>query len=261
MKNYSIKIRGANLNVVEESGDGTTLVFLHYWGGTSRTYLPVMRLLAGDFRSIAFDQRGWGRSSKEGDFSLSSYASDTLALMQGLGLKSYILVGHSMGGKVAQLIASEQPEGLLGLALLAPAPASALPVSEAQRQMMFDSYQSREGIEAALSILSRRQLDEELRKQVIEDTLSGTAEAKATWVHEGMVADISSSTRRISVPTTVIVGSDDIVETVGRLRQEVPKTIPQAIFDVLPGLGHLAPLEGPAEVSQAIRRFASSLVV
>ena len=259
MKTYSIRIHGAALNVAEEGEGGITLVFLHYWGGTSRTYQPVMRLLAGDFRSIAFDQRGWGRSSKEGDFSLASYASDTLALIRALELKNYILVGHSMGGKVAQLAASEQQDGLLGLALLAPAPASALPVPEAQRQMMLDSYQSREGVEAALNILSGKPLNREFHKQVIEDTLSGTAEAKAIWTREGMTADIASSTRRISVPAVVIVGSEDLVETEERLREEVPKAIPHATFNVLPGLGHLAPLEGPEDVCEAIRSFALSL--
>lgn len=94
-------VNGRELNVVDEGSGDIALVFLHYWGGSVRTYLSVMSLLADRFRCLAFDQRGWGRSSRDGDYSLDAYASDTIALIKALGLRRCVLVGHSMGGKVA----------------------------------------------------------------------------------------------------------------------------------------------------------------
>lgn len=259
MKNYSVDIEGAKLDVIEYGEGDIALIFLHYWGGTSRTFQPVMRRLSDSFRCIAFDQRGWGRSSRDGDFSLASYAADTALLIDKLGVKRHVLVGHSMGGKVAQLVASEHRTGLLGLALIAPAPPSPMPVPEARRQAIFESYQSREGVKSVLSILSKKSLDETLYEQVIEDTLGGAPEAKSSWTGEGMLADISPAARRISVPSVVIVGDEDVVETESRLREEMPKAIADVTFDVLPGLGHLAPLEGPDAVAGAIRRFVLGL--
>jgi len=126
-------------------------------------------------------------------------------------------------------------------------------------QAILESYQSREGVKTVLSILSKKSLDETLYEQVIEDTLSGAPEAKSSWPGEGMLADISAAARRISVPSVVIVGGEDVVETESRLREEIPKAIIEVTFDVLPGLGHLAPLEGPDAVAAAIRRFVLGL--
>jgi 3-oxoadipate enol-lactonase len=49
---------------VEEAGDGMpALVFLHYWGGSSRTWHPVIERLSGSARCVAIDHSGWGQSS------------------------------------------------------------------------------------------------------------------------------------------------------------------------------------------------------
>src|SRR5579871_5418254 len=103
---------------VEQAGTGSpTLVFLHYWGGSSRTWRHVIRRL-GAFRTVAIDQRGWGRSDAPASgYALADLAADARGVIAALGLDRYILVGHSMGSKVAQLIASECPPGLVGLAL------------------------------------------------------------------------------------------------------------------------------------------------
>ena len=91
---------------VEDQGQGaTTLVFLHYWGGSSRTWREVIGALGPDVRCIAIDQRGWGRSDAPAEgYVLADLAADAEGVIGALGLERYILVGHSMGGKVAQLI-------------------------------------------------------------------------------------------------------------------------------------------------------------
>ena len=111
---------------VEDLGTGApALVFLHYWGGSSRTWRHVTQALAPAFRTIAVDQRGWGRSDKplEG-YTLADLADDAERLIESLAPDRYVLVGHSMGGKVAQLMASRHPAGLAGLVLVAPSPPS-----------------------------------------------------------------------------------------------------------------------------------------
>jgi pimeloyl-ACP methyl ester carboxylesterase len=61
---------------------------------------------------VAIDFRGWGLSDKSAsDYKLETLADDVIGVIADLGLKSFVLVGHSMGGKVAQLLAARGPKG------------------------------------------------------------------------------------------------------------------------------------------------------
>jgi pimeloyl-ACP methyl ester carboxylesterase len=118
--NYNIQ--GLSIYAEERGTEEPALLFLHYWGGTSRTWRMVTAELEGRFKTVAYDTRGWGKSDKTpASYKLADLADEALSLVKALGIKQYVLVGHSMGGKVAQLIASRRPEGLLGLILVAPA--------------------------------------------------------------------------------------------------------------------------------------------
>jgi pimeloyl-ACP methyl ester carboxylesterase len=67
-------------------------------------------------RCIALDQRGWGTSiATDERYDLSAMADDVEAVTRRFGLARYVLVGHSMGGKVAQIVAGRRPKELVGL--------------------------------------------------------------------------------------------------------------------------------------------------
>jgi pimeloyl-ACP methyl ester carboxylesterase len=136
-----VSTNGASI-FVRDSGSGEpALVFLHYWGGSSRTWQGVVDRLGGEPRVIALDQRGWGNSlATDERYDLAAMANDVRAVARSLGLMRYVLVGHSMGGKVAQLVAARRPPELVGLVLVAPAPPTQMPVPQEQRMVMPDSY-------------------------------------------------------------------------------------------------------------------------
>jgi len=120
-----VESNGVHLNVAQRGAGAPALVFLHYWGGSSRTWRRVIDALAPEFRTIAINQRGWGKSDAPASgYALADLAHDAEAVIEALDPERYILVGHSMGGKVSQLIASRRPRGLAGLALVAPSPRS-----------------------------------------------------------------------------------------------------------------------------------------
>jgi 3-oxoadipate enol-lactonase len=109
-----MKVRAGNISLeVEEQGTGEpALVFLHYWGGSRRTWTKVMDGLKNNYRCVAYDQRGWGGSDAPAEgYALADLAEDALSLIAAMGLRRYVLVGHSMGGKVAQLVASRRGAG------------------------------------------------------------------------------------------------------------------------------------------------------
>jgi pimeloyl-ACP methyl ester carboxylesterase len=65
----------------------------------------------------------------------------------------YVLVGHSMGGKLGQIVAARRPKELVGVVLVAPSRSTPMPVPEAVRAIMLQSYGSREGVFQALAVL------------------------------------------------------------------------------------------------------------
>ncbi len=255
-----VRVQELDFQVRDVGDQQPALVFLHYWGGTGRTWGLVIRELADRHRCVAPDLRGWGGSDKKaGDYDLHTQADDVAAIIAWLGLSQYILVGQSMGGKIAQILGARRPEGLKGLVLVAPAPPTPIAAPKEQRDAMLESYQTPAGVEFALSILTSRQLSPTLRQQVIDDTLGGAPAAKAAWTQAGMTLDITEIVGDINVPTTVIVGDADKVETEPLLRRELASRIRGTEFIVLPGMGHLSPLEAPGELAAAITTAISKI--
>ena len=145
---------GATIQVTD-TGDGEpALVFLHYWGGSSRTWRIVIDRLGDKSRCIALDQRGWGASiATDARYDLSVMADDVEAVARQLGLGRYVLVGHSMGGKVAQIVAARRPKELVGLVLIAPAPPTPMPVPETVRAGMLQSYAGLDAVRLPVTVV------------------------------------------------------------------------------------------------------------
>ncbi len=253
-KQLTLRVNGVDLNVADAGEGAPALLFLHYWGGSSRTWARTIQALSDTHRCVALDFRGWGRSSKDaGDHRLATLADDAVAVARELDLQDYLIVGHSMGGKVAQLVAARRPVGLKGLILVAPAPPTPLAVPEDVRQSYVALYQTREGVETVIGNLTPHPLAEASREQIIEDSLRGSPDAKREWPERGMVEDIAREASKIAAPVHVIAGGDDGVEPEASLRAAFGKVIPGAKFIVIPGVGHMAPLEAPALLAAAIR--------
>ena len=256
-----VTANGIQINVRERGHGEPSLVFLHYWGGSSRSWEEVIAYLADQHRSIALDHRGWGESDAPAQgYGISDLANDAQSVIASLELKRYVIVGHSMGGKTAQLLASRRPAGLAGLVLVAPSPPTPTVVPEAQREAMFHAYDSRESVAQTRDhVLTALPLTDAQKERVIEDSLRGSAVAKRAWVTQALPEDIRVEARRINVPTLVLAGEKDIVDTPDRLREELLPNIPGAQMQVLPRTGHLSPLETPEAVAQAIRQFVATL--
>lgn len=82
--------KGAILPVYESHRYRPTLVFLHYWGGSSRTWAPVIARLE-NHATLAIDFRGWGRSNTlPGPYRLHQLAQDTLDVIAAAGVSDYL---------------------------------------------------------------------------------------------------------------------------------------------------------------------------
>jgi pimeloyl-ACP methyl ester carboxylesterase len=256
-----IASNGIMLHVEDEGAGSPALVFLHYWGGSSRTWRHVVSALAPDFRTIAIDQRGWGRSdAPDAGYALADLADDAEGVIAALALDRAILVGHSMGGKVAQLLASRRPSWLAGLVLVAPSPPTPLALPPGVRQEMVGAYTTRDRIIATVEqVLAAAPLAPADLEAVVSDSLRGAPAAKAAWPLAASQEDITHAVGDIAVPTLVLSGEEDRVDPPSVLREALLPRIRNAVLRLLPDVGHLSPLEAPTAVADAIRAFALSV--
>ncbi|GAB0115668.1 alpha/beta fold hydrolase [Acidisoma sp. C75] len=256
-----IAANGITLHASDEGAGPLALVFLHYWGGTARSWQPVIAALPADLRKIALDARGWGGSDRPATgYDMATMADDVAAAIGALGLSRYVLIGHSMGGKVAQLLASRQPQGLAGLILVAPSPAQGKSLAPEEREAMAAAYAEPEAAGWTVdTILCARPLPPALRAEVIAGSLAGAAAAKHAWPQAGIGEDVSADLARIAVPVLVIGGEKDQVDQVEMLRARVLPVLPTARLSIVPDAGHLLPLEAPAELAAQIQGFVAGL--
>ncbi|WP_218044410.1 alpha/beta fold hydrolase [Paramicrobacterium chengjingii] len=242
-------------------GTGPTLVFVHYWGGSALTWAPVVAGLEGR-DIVTIDFRGWSRSrSLPGPFSLNQLATDTLNVIADAEIADFVLVGHSLGGKVAQLVAATRPDGLRGVILVAPAPARPADVitPEYQEELShaYDSDQS--AAWARDNVLTATALTDAVKAQVVKDSRSSATGAAAEWPLHGIAQDISAEIARVTVPALVITGQNDQVEPTDVLRRNLLPHLANAELTVIPNSGHLIPLEAPTKLASVVEAFASTL--
>src|SRR3954451_4001928 len=93
------------------AGEGPPILLIHGVAGSSLQWEPVMRLLARDYKLLAPDLLGHGRSAKpRGDYSLGAYAAGLRDLTVALGIDDATVAGHSLGGGIALQLAYQFPE-------------------------------------------------------------------------------------------------------------------------------------------------------
>jgi pimeloyl-ACP methyl ester carboxylesterase len=145
-----IRIRGkmssSDLNVDDGGSGGLPVIFVHSLAGNTSHWSAQLEHLRKVRRAVAFDIRGHGNSEspKDGNFAIDSLANDIDIVADELGLKRFVLVGHSSGGTVAIAYASAHPEKVAGLLLADPSgDARKVPVEQANqliKALESDSY-------------------------------------------------------------------------------------------------------------------------
>lgn len=109
---------GPNIHVLDWGGQGPPAVLLHGGSLTARTWDYVAIALRADFRLVAPDMRGHGASDWADDYSIESYATDLVAVIDGLGIERTRLVGMSFGGLVSCEFALRHPDRTESLAMV-----------------------------------------------------------------------------------------------------------------------------------------------
>ena len=239
----------------------TTLLCLHYWAGAGREFDLLRAHLAPETRLLTPDLPGFGAALAPAGFnySVAAYADWLAALLQQNDVANFVLVGHSMGGKIALALAARRPLGLRGLVLLAPSPPSPEPISEAARAASLAAFGQPDAAAQTFATITNRPLPAEVRQQVIEDNLRTARPAWDAWLQAGSREDISALMPQLNVPCRLLSGDHDRAITLQTQQtQTLPLLPPGTTLTVAVGAGHLLPLEAPEEVAQALRAMINN---
>ncbi len=251
----NVKVGDSNLNVLENgaSSNAPALVFLHYFGGSAQSWREVTGALENDFYCVAPDLRGFGKSQDAASFEIEDYARDISNLTAALELKNYILIGHSMGGKIALNIAAQKPKGLRSLILFAPSPPTPEPMAEDERRRMLTTHGTRNAAEETVAGGVCRTLAGAVYEQAIKDNLESSEAAWRAWLETGSRRNIAPVMQEIEVPICAAVGAKDENITAELTTREIISRVAYGDLSVIANAKHLLPLEAPAETAERIR--------
>ncbi|MFI5611683.1 alpha/beta fold hydrolase [Amycolatopsis sp. NPDC051903] len=229
-------------------------------------------LVARGFRVIRCDNRDVGLSPRcPGGYSLADMAGDTIALLDHVGVARAHVVGVSLGGMVAQLVAAEHPSRVLSLTSIMSStgnPALSPPNTEVLTALTAPAPDPAD--EDAFAAHARR-LARMMGSPAYPDdevTLRATLLAAARWAHDPagvtrqLAAAVSDGDRRerlarITAPVLVVHGRDDPLFALDHARDTAASVRGAQLLE-LPGMGHNLPRALYATVADAIAALRAS---
>ncbi len=121
------KIQGADglfLNLVEWSQEGVPMLLLHGYSNEAHIWDDFIPHVAPHYRVLALDLRGHGDSDwhAEGAYDYENHVDDIEAIVEALGIERLVVIGHSLGGRIAMLYAGRNLEKIAGLVIVDSAP-------------------------------------------------------------------------------------------------------------------------------------------
>jgi len=259
-----IHIEPAPRIAVERAGSGPLVVLLHGIGGGRQNWRAQLDAFAPHFTAAAWDARGFGASDDyAGPLAFADFSADLLRVLDHFGAAKALLVGLSMGGRIALDFYGRRPERVAALVLADTSVARRGPRKE-------------EEIAAWLEVRRRPLVEEGKEPRDIAPDIARTLvdpdTAPAAFAH--MVACIGALRKgsylktleavtrydgfppfeRVDVPTLVLTGECDRIAP-PELARATAAAIPGARLVVLPRAGHMSNLEDPQGFNAAVLPF------
>ena len=240
------------------AGTGPPVVLLHGWCCNRRFWRAQIPALARACRVLALDFRGHGESDAPGHgYTLERLAEDIYAAMAGVGVLPATLVGHSMGGMVAQRLALNHPDSVSTLVLVATTAADPDDTLLSKR-ILEDTPALAYAESFARHVPGWFSADgnPELSRWVKTQMVRVPERVALALVRDYKNLDYRRELPSVRVPTLVIGATSD-VSTPAVRSGELAALIPKSELLIIEGAGHFVQLERPQEVNAALSAFLS----
>ena len=247
---------------LDEGAGGTVVFLLHGVGGGKEAWPDAMKALVGaGFRAMAWDMPGYGASPAIRPFDNEGLVRALERLIDATGARRNILLGHSMGGMIAQEGVALFPEKIHGLILSGTSPAFGKPGGDWQQQFLqsrFAPLDAGRGMAGLAPELARGMMAPAVSDAVVAQAAAIMSRVPEASYRASLSAIVSfnrlENLANIQVPTLCISGEHDKNAT-PFVMEKMAARIPGAEYLCLKAAGHIANMEKPAEFNAAVLDF------
>ena len=239
---------------VDDGGgkEGLPVVFLHSLGGDSGHWASQLSQVRHHRRALAIDLRGHGKSAapQDNDYAVASMVKDLEAVVEKLGLKRFVLVGHSMGGAVAIKYAGAHPNRVAGLVLVgAPGRIPAEQAAQVMEALQANYEATMKGYWEKLLQGGQPRVRTQLGAQIDSIPKDTTLAIIGALFKDDPLASLD----RYRGPKLVVyTASGDTPNDLQNLRPAIPRKL-------IAGTSHWPHLDKPGEFTQVLDEFLAAV--
>lgn len=247
-----VTVKGINIYYESTMGNSLPIILVHGAGGSSQRWSEQLSIFDSQYSSWAMDLPGHGKSEGSLLSNIKDMAEFIDDFIGALFLGKFVLVGHSMGGAIAQEFSLQYPEKLSGLILIGTG--ARLKVSReilgtlAAGQMPFKDVNHLYG-----SSTPDNKREEAMREMNELSPAVYWADFEACNKFDRVL-----SVEKIKVPSLIIVGDEDVMTPV-KYSQFLSSNLLNSQLRIIKGAGHMCMLEKPTEVTEEIINFIDEL--
>lgn len=261
---------GFRVNMAAESANNErALLLLHGFTGSSETWTPFIPHFSKRYNTITVDLIGHGLSEAPPNpeqYSLERAADDMITLMDQLALNKIHLLGYSMGGRLALMIACKYPDRVSSLILESSSPGLKSEIERRNRIIndnQLASFIEKEGIESFVNhweniplFQTQKRVPLEVREKLRQDRLAHSKIGLANSLRgmgTGQQQSLWPCLSQLSFPILLMAGEHDTKYVA--IAKEMAKLLPQAVTTIAPQTGHAVHFEEQEWFRQTVLRF------
>lgn len=255
---------GARLEYLDYGGSGPPAILLHGLAGTGREWDSTASWLTPTHHVVAPDQRAHGRSERRPrDLSCDAFVADVVALLEELKLPPALLIGQSLGGQTAFLVAARRPDLVRSLVVAEASPSpTSLEAIESVRDWLEGWPVPFPSPTAARTFFGGGTTAGRAWADGLEERGDGwwpsfDVDMMVVALSATVERDYWDEWKRIEGPTLVVRAADGSLPEAEARRMVA--SLRSASVTEIPGAGHDVHLEAPVEWREAVERFLASL--